>query len=198
MVRLKASDFVYNDTQYKSFNSIVVRLKARAGDISTWWKRRFNSIVVRLKEGRWIWWVPVDGSFQFHSGSIKSSSQRQSTRSLALFQFHSGSIKSVSFPILSSRHGLFQFHSGSIKRAGHTRRDAAGRGFNSIVVRLKVSTSGFFARARPKFQFHSGSIKRTNYCDVAYSVYRFQFHSGSIKRVGCWGMSVFMGIVSIP
>ena len=120
-----------------SFNSIVVRLKGKAGRC----RRRSRS------------------TFQFHSGSIKSEIQRQQAREGGRFQFHSGSIKSreksTYIPLCVCFNSIvvrlkgewipqnpgaaiwFQFHSGSIKRRYES------QGYTSLI----------------RFQFHSGSIK---------------------------------------
>ena len=56
-----------------------------------------------------------------------------------MFQFHSGSIKSARIARQSVLYDMFQFHSGSIKRRARGKAAPQGSGFNSIVVRLKVS-----------------------------------------------------------
>ena len=73
MVRLKGADNIVLSDEYKSFNSIVVRLK-----------------------GGWCdGFVCGYAVFQFHSGSIKSLRGLSVAVSVkVMFQFHSGSIKS--------------------------------------------------------------------------------------------------------
>ena len=58
----------------------------------------------------------------------------------------------------------FQFHSGTIKSRPPRAGGGYLRGFNSIVVRLKVKAGGMKAVLKLLFQFHSGSIKRKNCC----------------------------------
>ena len=185
----------------RGFNSIVVRLKAKAIKSRTRTQTDgFNSIVVRLKARQ-----PRDTQrgiqrFQFHSGSIKSKDQHpRPVLWPERFQFHSGSIKrwAKQLPLFFSQR--FQFHSGSIK---------------SIDVSEKITLSR-------RFQFHSGSIKRTTWqqlglekpwCfnsivvrlkgeqDLIYpaNTVAFQFHSGSIKRIAFVGTKCASALVSIP
>jgi len=97
--------------------------------------------------------------FQFHSGSIQTSSGKKNSvhtlrfnstlvrfklpstelgyANLRKFQFHSGSIQTVNGQDVSHRLLRFQFHSGSIQTCVMTRP----------------------TEARPLFQFHSGSIQ---------------------------------------
>ena len=123
-------------------------------------------------------------SFQFHSGSIKTTGallgkvKRARFNSTLVrlrlrhrlahllgtntFQFHSGSIKTKRWGLRRNLDESFQFHSGSIKTwlttCGPT--TAPTTSFNSTLVRLRRG------RLRPPedrrafpFQFHSGSIK---------------------------------------
>ena len=104
--------------------------------------------------------------FQFHSGSIKRSSNIDPITDLDEFQFHSGSIKSC--------------HKGVVEY-GRPR-------FNSTVVRLKEDSKTETEIAAIAFQFHSGSIKSLEHEQKERYHHRFQFHSGSIKsshRVNC-------------
>ena len=79
-------------------------------------RQGFNSILVRLKALMHINAVAVDCLFQFHTGSIKSWHEPRS-HVPRRFQFHTGSIKSLRL----------------LKRL-----EIAKKGFNSILVRLKV------------------------------------------------------------
>ena len=54
--------------------------------------------------------------------------------------------------------------------------------FNSIKVRLKLSTNGCFF-VSTKFQFHKGTIKTRERRDRVERITRFQFHKGTIKTV---------------
>ena len=57
-----------------------------------------------------------------------------------------------------------------------------GKGFNSIVVRLKGDRRLHRGASCIEFQFHSGSIKRWIVLLCCPKRRPFQFHSGSIKR----------------
>ena len=78
----------------------------------------------------------------------------------------------------------FQFHTGSIKSKKEVVRTLRGyTGFNSILVRLKVSCKPKQRTLMTKFQFHTGSIKSVWAHYRQRSAGMFQFHTGSIKRV---------------
>ena len=57
----------------------------------------------------------------------------------------------------------------------------ACRGFNSILVRLKVGDGFVDTVTFSKFQFHTGSIKRHGKDFTETAATMFQFHTGSIK-----------------
>ncbi len=124
----------------RSFNSILVRLKARLIGLFRFAYDRFNSILVRLKDGAIRAPGRSDGWFQFHTGSIKSGSGMRCLRGKVPFQFHTGSIKRLhphELPVPVPR-------------------------FNSILVRLKVCAAEAQAASPGWFQFHTGSIKRAS------------------------------------
>ena len=79
--------------------------------------------------------------FQFHNGSIKSSTISSSIRTAQSFNSTMGRLKVECLDYGMKRIAQFQFHNGSIKR-GFTRPGSMNK---------------------HKFQFHNGSIKsRTN------------------------------------
>ena len=182
-----------------SFNSIVVRLKVchseREDNMQL---KSFNSIVVRLKDLRQVSKGDAIAEFQFHSGSIKRIVEQVDAVEHVLFQFHSGSIKSYANERVEIAIFAFQFHSGSIKSVIPVSYTAYDTGFNSIVVRLKVSPTGIVYFDSTRFQFHSGSIKRKRRWCGRTSQSWFQFHSGSIKSKSHSLRSAVMWSVSIP
>ena len=115
-----------------------------------------------------------------------------------MFRFHTGSIKSRPFETQSeSSSSEFRFHTGSIKRKMEILNAHGDFGFDSILVRLKVSFFFMHAFPRKVFRFHTGSIKREK-SNVAVSIrywfaelgwmHRssskvFRFHTGSIKSI---------------
>ena len=143
--------------------------------------------------------------FQFHTGSIKSERETIMPLHQCQFQFHTGSIKSAYMPLTSqdrisfnsilvrlkakkpikspTGRYRFQFHTGSIKSPHWgvyglqfyigfnsilVRLKVSFRlallayifsGFNSILVRLKVGDRMTYTSQTQQFQFHTGSIK---------------------------------------
>ena len=79
-------------------------------------------------------------------------------RLLDIFQFHYGTIKSSSSTISYSQRSKFQFHYGTIKSIRGIYVLAYVRDFNSTMVRLKAG-SGYYPACSPLFQFHYGTIK---------------------------------------
>ena len=94
MVRLKALKCLLTIATNGNFNSTMVRLK-----------------VIRLSSYFVGWW-----KFQFHYGTIKSFSEKNSYYAYMPFQFHYGTIKRMSDEDAKRIIELFQFHYGTIKR----------------------------------------------------------------------------------
>ena len=164
----------------------------------------FNSTMVRLKE---ICRPPSRqrlGSFNSTMVRLKAGSHHATAIGINLFQFHNGSIKRVVVLQILALDEEFQFHNGSIKsKLEGSGKIGWGPGFNSTMVRLKVSHSplmfttkiGFnstmvrlkaaFLSLRVTlyelFQFHNGSIKSHDVPRLLPSAAQFQFHNGSIK-----------------
>ena len=98
------------------FNSILVRLKGESGVLAGEPEYPgFNSILVRLK----VFLIQLRNgricTFQFHTGSIKSSEKPFDRPNWNQFQFHTGSIKSKKKRFGKHAASKFQFHTGSIK-----------------------------------------------------------------------------------
>ena len=96
----------------------MVRLKVFEHISDGEWLHGFNSTMVRLKAATPAF-VNLYRAFQFHNGSIKSTSGSTFANTFILFQFHNGSIKSGSIKRGAAVMGTFQFHNGSIKRMPH-------------------------------------------------------------------------------
>ena len=75
-----------------------------------------------------------------------------------LFQFHKGTIKTHSSLSRSSPTAVFQFHKGTIKTYDAVEVYNSLGYFNSIKVRLKLTTTRLIV-AKKQFQFHKGTIK---------------------------------------
>ena len=75
------------------------------------------------------------------------------------FQFHKGTIKPQARAKRLGVDGGFQFHKGTIKPKGITQQEIANKNFNSIKVRLNLSSSQQRPLRYVKFQFHKGTIK---------------------------------------
>ena len=116
----------------------MVRLKEWRSTTSTVASVCFNSIVVRLEDIAIRIALCHDHTFQFHSGSIRSSLVRCR---LTLFDCFNSKVVRLEVSMRKTRRlytCTFQFHSGSIRR-----------------------TASFFSSVtKSKFQFHSGSIRR--------------------------------------
>ena len=98
----------------------------------------FNSKLVRLKVLMRLTEPSRLSTFQFQTGSIKSSIQIElGPVQLDLFQFQTGSIKSISDRILLTNTRMFQFQTGSIKSLRELTLKLDGDRFNSKLVRLK-------------------------------------------------------------
>ena len=138
----------------------------------------FNSIKVRLKL------VSVDTTTIIHS-----------------FQFHKGTIKTLHLLLVHSLHFPFQFHKGTIKTIIFSFSLHSSSDFNSIKVRLKLSSNDSCS-CSAIFQFHKGTIKtsilatclspETYFNSIKVRLKRqlrlhirqtllFQFHKGTIK-----------------
>ena len=115
LVRLKATFAIPPQHAERRFNSILVRLKVVMTACSKFLLPSFNSILVRLKACECPVAFDFTWRFQFHTGSIKSRSRYLMTHGIE-FQFHTGSIKST------PRQSIIWILSSS---------------FNSILVRLK-------------------------------------------------------------
>mgnify|MGYP004503350741 CR=1 FL=1 len=74
------------------------------------------------------------------------------------FQFHKGTIKTTSSAKANDLRSAFQFHKGTIKTLRCLNTLMAKQYFNSIKVRLKRHHGGTVA-ALKTFQFHKGTIK---------------------------------------
>src|SRR5436190_1956677 len=99
------------------FNSTLVRLRPEKIYYTFQPRSSFNSTLVRLRPRRDVGAEGEAPVFQFHSGSIKTSSPKFFLYHVApSFQFHSGSIKTE-----------------TLRLAG----DARSSGFNSTLVRLR-------------------------------------------------------------
>ena len=96
--------------------------------------------------------------FQFHKGTIKTTSSSSNDNKNILFQFHKGTIKTV----------YFRAYRGNIPS------------FNSIKVRLKLDADNYPDEYHV-FQFHKGTIKTYEKLFTLSSKYLFQFHKGTIK-----------------
>ena len=123
---------------FTGFNSILVRLKDHKQTPLNCLLPGFNSILVRLKDPFAVYAFSPFFSFQFHTGSIKSSGLSPISKPLRGFNSILVRLK-VSHSNPESRAHQFQFHTGSIKRQGYCRHAAAKMlCFNSILVRLKA------------------------------------------------------------
>ena len=100
--------------------------------------------------------------FQFHKGTIKTLLEKV-IREKYQFQFHKGTIKTIDTPLIRAILNGFQFHKGTIKTLSQFDKLMIDRDFNSIKVRLKLSTSGHPVASVP-FQFHKGTIKTFRPC----------------------------------
>ena len=138
LVRLKVATPTVLRTETRSFNSMLVRLKATTAD--------HRAIVI---------------TFQFHAGSIKRIGSGGGIIAVSRFQFHAGSIKSArASGVFGDQQARFQFHAGSIKSFVTRPFTSAIFSFNSMLVRLKAARTTGRTRDRVWFQFHAGSIKR--------------------------------------
>ena len=123
----------------------------------------FNSIKVRL-EHLWVGTKENPRLFQFHKGtirtkcsigllllvlyfnSIKVRLERlhiDQAEYISLFQFHKGTIRTLHFIYSKPGIQLFQFHKGTIRTLWTSSHSCEPHHFNSIKVRLELSTKSF-------------------------------------------------------
>ena len=120
------------------------------------------------------------------------------------FRFHTGSIKRDITKAIQISTYEFRFHTGSIKSLQDFWGRLSPRGFDSILVRLKVREIPIFFTDRVRFdsilvrlkvntqtnitskttfRFHTGSIKSPGNQKQHNTSLKFRFHTGSIKSV---------------
>ena len=146
-------------TANQGFNSTMVRLKVIISRLLNRLPVCFNSTMVRLKGFRESPSAMEENPFQFHNGSIKRSQIMKAAIMVEQFQFHNGSIKSESKIANDPTRQQFQFHNGSIKSIRQCYFSIRLNGFNSTMVRLKVTPPFKTQAGQTMFQFHNGSIK---------------------------------------
>ena len=137
----------------------------------------FDSKVCALK--RFVWKV----KFQFHIGSIQSANLAFMRNATLGFQFHIGSIQSLQQKARAFGATCVSIpHWFDSKQREMERRTSNLPGFNSTLVRFKVSSTYTQNTGGNPFQFHIGSIQSASQRAQAAPWSRFQFHIGSIQR----------------
>ena len=115
MVRLRELYMLLSVLAILSFNSSMVRLRARRQDLYAEWPQRFNSSMVRLRARNY-------SRYPIHH-------QR--------FQFQYGAIESVTMLGFGGFNQSFQFQYGAIESSDFTDPEAHEHSFNSSMVRLR-------------------------------------------------------------
>ena len=119
--------------------------------------------------------------FQFHDGTIKSSSSSVAVTFIRIFQFHDGTIKRQKTKGKYLVALLFQFHDGTIKSPSELLLRLHFRNFNSTMVRLKEIM--FLSDCTHKlFQFHDGTIKSAD--QLHHLFYQNYFNSTMVRLKG--------------
>ena len=106
--------------------------------------------------------------FQFLDGAIKSHRRHAGNVYRKVFQFLDGAIKSRQVQPEHFRAHMFQFLDGAIKSRPRRQIDGGIRGFNSLMVRLKVKVLFRFQILVCTFQFLDGAIKSKHTCTCFY------------------------------
>jgi len=98
------------------------------------------------------------------------------------FQFHCGAIKRFWRSELYILIELFQFHCGAIKSIDKFKTNSDCRDFNSIVVRLKDLSLEYIYLLESYFNSIVVRLKVTTPVTLKTRLILFQFHCGAIKR----------------
>ncbi len=118
----------------------------------------FNSIKVQLEHLIFLRRYLPDLVFQFHKGTIRTSTLLNRLNAVLAFQFHKGTIRTITRLI----------------------SDIPTINFNSIKVQLEHDRVHHVVYAL-SFQFHKGTIRTCLSMCEGYQYSPFQFHKGTIR-----------------
>ena len=140
IVRLKGFTISAVSPTFAGFNSMIVRLKERSKycyvDIDVTFQF-YDSPIKSPTPPAWSFFLY---GFQFYDSPIKSSIEKLVKLSKERFQFYDSPIKSVRLRTPKRPRRVFQFYDSPIKRDGTFQFSVFHSCFNSMIVRLKVST----------------------------------------------------------